>query len=442
MSATFAHVTGDRKRAGAYLRISQDREGRELGVDRQLEQCRALADRLGWHIAEVYTDNDSGASRYSRKRRPDYERMLAAARAGQIAGIVALSTSRLTRRPRELEDLVDLVDEHGTEIHTAKVGRVDLATAQGRMLARILAAADAAEAEVNSERSRDERAQRRARGLPNGGTRPFGWQANGIDPHPTEMPALRRAVEEVIGGKPLRAVARDWSAVKGTRVQTATVRRVLLSERIRGRLPDGQPAVWAAVATEEEGAALRGVLNRPAPTQNAVQLLTGWALCGVCRSPVRGGVNRLGVGCYECRERPHLRLPREPRDEFVRQLVAEWLDRERLAADVDTRPLQTRLAAIAVQLEEVADMLVAGELDRAQAARATDRLRTQRAAVEVQLAEVAARAAAPATGAAFLSLDTAAQRSVLALLPWRVVMVSPGRGSRSFDPESVLVIAR
>src|SRR3712207_1838478 len=60
-------------RSAIYVRISDDREGKGLGVERQEQDCRALAERLGWTLhpdRPVYADNDIGASAKSRKARP------------------------------------------------------------------------------------------------------------------------------------------------------------------------------------------------------------------------------------------------------------------------------------------------------------------------------------------------------------------------------------
>ena len=58
--------------AAIYVRISRDRNGDCLGVERQEQECRTLAERLGWTVTEVYSDNDISA--FSGRRRPDYER--------------------------------------------------------------------------------------------------------------------------------------------------------------------------------------------------------------------------------------------------------------------------------------------------------------------------------------------------------------------------------
>ncbi|MBA3489531.1 MAG: recombinase family protein, partial [Longispora sp.] len=59
-------------RAGIYVRISQDREGAGLGVARQETDCRALCERLGWTVVDVYADNDTSA--YSGAPRPQWSR--------------------------------------------------------------------------------------------------------------------------------------------------------------------------------------------------------------------------------------------------------------------------------------------------------------------------------------------------------------------------------
>lgn len=82
--------------AAIYARIS--RSGRHrLGVTRQLEDCRRLADDLGWMVAEEYVDGDSSAWA---KRRPAYERMLENLPEGRRDGVVVYHQDRLTRPPR------------------------------------------------------------------------------------------------------------------------------------------------------------------------------------------------------------------------------------------------------------------------------------------------------------------------------------------------------
>jgi site-specific DNA recombinase len=88
---------GTTRRAAIYARISRDREGGGLGVDRQRDDCRALAARLGWDVVAVYTDNDLSA--YAGKPRPGYRALLDAIDAGQVNAVIAWHPDRLHRSP-------------------------------------------------------------------------------------------------------------------------------------------------------------------------------------------------------------------------------------------------------------------------------------------------------------------------------------------------------
>ena len=127
-----SHIQTTRS-AGIYVRISRDRAGAGLGVERQEQDCRALADQLGWAVVDFYSDNDISA--YSGKRRPDYERMLADISAGRINAVIAWHTDRLHRSPLELERYVSVSEKHHVPTHTVQAGPLDLATPSGRMVA-------------------------------------------------------------------------------------------------------------------------------------------------------------------------------------------------------------------------------------------------------------------------------------------------------------------
>src|SRR3954454_21458539 len=84
-------------KAAIYCRISRDREGAGLGVQRQEDDCRALARQYGWTVSAVHTDNDLSA--YSGKPRPGYRQLLDEMTAGQLGIVVAWHTDRLHRSP-------------------------------------------------------------------------------------------------------------------------------------------------------------------------------------------------------------------------------------------------------------------------------------------------------------------------------------------------------
>lgn len=156
------------KRAAIYCRISRDdREGSGLGVKRQETDCRALAKRLGWTVAEVYTDNDVSA--YSGKPRPAYKRMLGDLRAGNVNAVLAWHTDRLHRSPRELEEFIDVIEAGKAVVHTVQAGPLDLSTPSGRLVARNLGAAARYESEHKAERIRRKHLESAEQGRWSGG---------------------------------------------------------------------------------------------------------------------------------------------------------------------------------------------------------------------------------------------------------------------------------
>jgi DNA invertase Pin-like site-specific DNA recombinase len=97
------------RKAAVYVRISRDREGAGLGVQRQEQDCRGLAERLGWHVIGVYCDNDVSASDRRRKRK-DYLRLCDDLKAGRVDAILTWHMDRLHRQPAELEQFIDLLE--------------------------------------------------------------------------------------------------------------------------------------------------------------------------------------------------------------------------------------------------------------------------------------------------------------------------------------------
>ena len=121
--------------AGIYARISSDPDGTRLGVERQITDCEALATRLGWTVADQFVDNDISA--WSGSPRPEYRRMLDDLKNRVIDGIVVWHPDRLTRHPRELEELIALVEDLGdVRIETVTAGDYDLSTSAGRTKVR------------------------------------------------------------------------------------------------------------------------------------------------------------------------------------------------------------------------------------------------------------------------------------------------------------------
>ncbi len=277
-------------RAVIYARISMDREGAGLGVERQSADCRKLIADRGWQLTEAYYDNDISA--YSGRLRPSYRRMLGAVAAGQVDAVIAWHTDRLHRSPRELEEWIEICERNGVATVTVRAGELDLATAAGRMVARMLGAAARHESEQKSERVSRARQQAAEAGLAHG---PLGYGFN-VDQtiNVDQAEIIREVAARIMAGETLYSVASDLNGravpIPGAGKWTwRTLRRVasddLLGMRVAGavrseivqRLGDGEaPGRIASDLTR------RGVV---APTggwrsANLRQMIIRGSLCG------------------------------------------------------------------------------------------------------------------------------------------------------------------
>jgi DNA invertase Pin-like site-specific DNA recombinase len=167
------------KAAAIYVRISQDRNGDELGIERQRKDCERLAKAKGWTVGAVFTDDDRSA--FNGKPRPGYAELLDAIEHREIGAVVAWHPDRLHRSPTELEAFIDLVNANKVAVATVQAGEYDLATASGRMTARVVGAVARHESEQKSERIKRQREQAALHGRPAGGRRPFGYEPDGME---------------------------------------------------------------------------------------------------------------------------------------------------------------------------------------------------------------------------------------------------------------------
>ena len=279
------------RRAAVYVRISQDRTEQALGVARQERDCRALADRKGWTVAEVFIDNDVSAT--STKPRPEYGRLLAAVQAGDVSAVVVWDVDRLTRRPRELEDFIDLADRCGLELASVG-GEIDLATPQGRLMARIKGSVARHEAEQLSRRVKAKAAETAAAGRANGGgSRPYGFEDDRVTHRPEEVAVLRDAASRILNGASVRSVCQDLTrrgvlTSTGRPWSSSSLVGALTGARAAGlRAHHGAhyPASWAPVLDMETWEALRASLSARTPGGGLAarrHVWTGILRCGVC----------------------------------------------------------------------------------------------------------------------------------------------------------------
>ncbi|HEY2943441.1 MAG TPA: recombinase family protein [Vicinamibacteria bacterium] len=376
-------------RVGVYVRISRDREGLEVGVQRQEKDCRRLVTERGWTVEQVYSDNDVSATD-RRKVRRGYRQMLGDLEAGRLDAVVAYSSSRFYRRVRELDELIDLLETRHAEVATVVSGVINLTTADGRMAARLQAVIDQGEAERIGERSSRAKADLKARGEWLGGGAPaFGYERireNGKIAHriiEAEAAVLRDAASRALAGESFNRLSaelnrRGVTTSLGLRWTPSKLRATLLSPFHAGLHADGTRGTWPAILTVDMATLLRAQF-KPAPGLGKgrgekparAYPLAGLAVCSECGGKLLGS-----SGAYRCQTRNggcgKVRIPSWPVDQLVDRALWDRRDvnlaeaeRARAAAAVGTEPLVQAIQAAESRREEAREAFAAGEIELA-----------------------------------------------------------------------------
>lgn len=468
-------ASGGRLRAVIYCRISRDREGAELGVARQREDCEALAAQLGAAVVTVYSDNDLSA--YSGKPRPGYRQMLEDLREGRADTVLAWHTDRLHRSPVELEEYIDVCEPGNVQTRTVKAGHLDLSTATGRMIARQLGVQARYEVERMVERQRRKRDEMAAAGKHFGGRRPFGWEADGMTPIDFEFDCIRDAAHAVLAGASMRSIAAGWEA-RGIKTSTGSewtgvgLRDVLLRPRNAGlivhRGEEGGPALWPAPLDEATWRSVAAILKDPArrkvPLGRRREFLgTGIYLCGMCGHTVISsasnttppGSDRPYWPTYRCKSRRHLSRRRDLLDDLVQLEILGRIakpDAVDLLAEredpVDVRGAQRDMREARETLDELAEAIGAGAMDLRSWQLASEGARKRLADAEALLSRavkvnpVAGLVGAEDPLAAWNAFDMSRRRAVVRYL--MTVTLLPARRGRQpgggyWDPASIRI---
>ncbi|WGY03665.1 recombinase family protein [Nocardioides sp. QY071] len=411
-----------------YVRLSEDAHGNELGVERQINECREYAETRGWSVGEVFIDNDLSAT--TGVERPEFERLLAS----QPESILCWHLDRLLRVSSDLERVIAL----NVNVFSKEAGWFDLSTPAGRAVARTVTAWSTYEGEQKAARQKAAHRQRvdaggmTATGRPWWPTRPLGFNLDGTH-HDEEAPALREVYDHILRGGTLagsvryldelgivtqrsldldaKAAAEEGREPVGRPWRASSLRPVLLNARNAGiYVYNGEEigeAAWEPIVTEEVFRAVVRIVTNPARRLNGeasggfghrTNLLTGLASCSLCGHTVRAAWRRNAAGeraykVYQCGGCKKVTLRAEWADSVVTREVIErveqWQDElpKPDQAPIDVASLHTQLKALDASKQELAEDRALGLIDREQLRLGTARANEEIAKITDQLAE-------------------------------------------------------
>lgn len=332
-------------RAVIYTRVSQDRSQELRSVEKQEDECRDYCRSQGWDVVRVFSDNDRGASRHSKKERPEYLALRAFLETGGADALVMWEGSRAQRDIAAYASLRDICASRGV-LYSYKGRTYDLTRTDDRFSTGLDALLDERESDVIKDRVSKDMARNASAGRPHGKLA-YGYAREYNDRgsflrevvKEEEAAVIRECARRVVAGDSLYAIANDLNArgvpaPRGGKWIGTQIKRTLTGPRYVGqRVHQGVvvgPALWPAILDEATYLDCRAILLDPRRASvrdlSLKYLLSGSARCGVCGGKMRVIKNR-GYHAYACHEAFCTAVRTERLEEYVVLLVLERLGR-------------------------------------------------------------------------------------------------------------------
>lgn len=447
--------------AVGYARRSKREEGNTASVDRQQEDIRELAERLGVTLDRIYVDN--GVSGWGKRGgSTGWAQMLRDLKADPPEYVLIWKGDRLSRRLGDVELIDDLHKSAGLKLWSTAEGDVF------RGPWPIIFGIAKWSSEETSYRVRRAQESRRKKGLPvNGGKRPYGYTQNRMALVPAEVAVLHHVAERIIGGETLTGVSRDLNArgiltaTGGGNWNSTTLSRILRNPRYIGQVNRGRaeamgPAAWPRVFDDATWEALQARLGEMHATGHGnptgTSLLGGLARCGRCSSKMTSDrkvyrCNKNAGGCGRV-QRDKTMLDNYVTgwllDHFSAEVVTDRASRAATAASLAQRVYN----AAAWKMDDLETAYVEGRVEPGRYWPLRDRLQAQLVKARTALAE--ARTAEQVANGDGLARDLwegwslGEQRRWLRQRLAAVVVLPPGKGAlgHRIDPEKVRIELR
>ena len=295
-----------RPQAVAYLRVSSasQAESDKTSLQEQALSVSTYCEKAGLELVQTYSDIASGTSR----QRPEWLRMLAAAKAGNFEHLVAWNADRLARGGGPMSDLLDAAPASKVTIHTANGMIFD------RRYAELLAAVAKIERQFSGEGADRETRPGQSRAIADR-TRAIRLRSGADDGKPTGLleidpgtgPVVERIFRLSTEAKGVRAIAHALNAEgvespSGSHWWPGGISRVLAdrayigvfsygTRRAQGRTDDAiEVAIPALVDVGLFNAVQKGKSKRSKGfgKRRHVYALSGLLTCGVCERPMGG----------------------------------------------------------------------------------------------------------------------------------------------------------
>jgi DNA invertase Pin-like site-specific DNA recombinase len=298
-------ISTEGKPWAVYARLSKANDGALEKVEHQIKLCTDYAEQRGLTVHHIYQEDTLSAWKRN-VRRPQWDAMMEAAKQGEIAGVLVWKIDRFTRRPKDMETLIELAADHGLRIEGPQAGQIDLTTNMGIQQARWMAMQAASESGNTSERVKNTLHRKMREGKPMGSGRAFGFEIGGEVQRPAEVAIVREMAQRMLAGEPLQALAADLNSREVTTSRDkqwtgANLARLLGLARYGGLVESNGEIVGTMPGdpvldrdTYDEVQALLASRRRGARPSGRFPL-TGVLTCSTCQRTMNGATRHVAL---------------------------------------------------------------------------------------------------------------------------------------------------
>ncbi len=500
----------------AYLRLSDLRT--EEPFDKRRDKLTAFGDSLGWVLHRVIIENDMvrspdgelrPATAFKRKKittpsgrrelrviRPGFrDELLGDLEAGRANAVIAEDLDRVFRDPRDLEDFIDVAQEHGVSARslsgslTFTNGGTDSEIDMARMMVTM-----ANKQSRDTARRVKEGRERNWGESYQGGRRPFGYVPDTDTEHlhrkllivPDESELILKWADQILKqGVSLKAILREIRqngipSASGGKWNGRTLKQVLTKPTVAGlaahtskikdettgetrKVTTLKPAeAWDAILDEDTWKKLCEKLNNsPADANRGNEpkhLLTGIATCGICNdgTSVRanGSGTLRGKKGYQCEKIAHIHRNIELVDAWVERNVTAYISKygpdilkPEPIQDINADALRAEAKELRKRQNEQLDLHSEGLIDKSQLQRKLREFKDRLTIIDAQLAQADKPDPIPEfrhhgpTRKIWASLSLPRKRAIIRMLV-DITMLPTGRRGPGFDPDSVKIVIK
>ncbi|MEV5414434.1 recombinase family protein [Thermopolyspora sp. NPDC052614] len=358
-----------------YLRVSKDRSGRMKSNGQQHEDNQRAAERHGITLLEPYEEQEAvSASRYARKTRDDFERLISDLKAGRFGAdvLVLWESSRGSRRVGEWATMLDLLEDRGILIHVTSHGRTyDPANPRDRRSLIDDANDSEYESAKTSMRIRRDMKANAAEGRPHGvcpyGLRPVHDQRTGRlitwEADPDKAPVIEELFKRLRKGESFKSITklfaergitnRKGKPFSHQHLRDMATKAAYAAYRVyKGELIEG---IWEPIVDRDLFWDVQRILTEPAHQSSAprpgrvLHEYTGTIRCDVCSGPI-GTVGTRGRAEYKCQKNGCIRINKPEVDQVVTGVILAYLSRRDVYQALNRRADPAAVAEVRAEL--------------------------------------------------------------------------------------------